>query len=159
MQKIAYLGLGIMGRGMAANLLKAGYPVTVWNRTPERCAPLVAQGASQAATPAEAAAGADVIMYCLSDDKAVEDLVWGEGKLIDAVKPGQIVIDMTTLHPDTSRKEYAAFTAKGAEFLDAPVFAGNDHAGAMAEIHLPRTTRRRPRSHVPPETVSQGQGG
>ena len=56
MKKIAYLGMGIMGRGMAANLLKAGYPVTVWNRTPERCQPLVAQGAPQAATPAEAAA-------------------------------------------------------------------------------------------------------
>jgi 3-hydroxyisobutyrate dehydrogenase-like beta-hydroxyacid dehydrogenase len=68
MKKIAYLGLGIMGRGMAANLLKAGYPVTVWNRTAERCAPLVAQGAQQAASPAEAAAGADLIMYCLSDD-------------------------------------------------------------------------------------------
>ncbi len=128
MQQIAYLGLGIMGRGMAANLLKAGYPVTVWNRTAERCAPLVAQGARQAATPAEAVQGADVIMYCLSDDKAVEDLVWGEGKLIDAVKPGQIVIDMTTLHPDTSRKEYAAFTAKGAEFLDAPVFGSKNEA-------------------------------
>ncbi len=124
MQKIAYLGLGIMGRGMVANLLKAGYPVTVWNRTAERCAPLVAQGA----TPAEAAAGADVIMYCLSDDKAVEDLVWGAGKLIDAVTPGQIVIDMTTLHPDTSRKEYAAFTALGAEFLDAPVFGSKNEA-------------------------------
>jgi 3-hydroxyisobutyrate dehydrogenase-like beta-hydroxyacid dehydrogenase len=128
MTNIAYLGLGIMGRGMAANLLKAGHNVTVWNRTPERCAPLVAQGAKQAATPAAAVAGADVIMYCLSDDKAVEDLVWGEGRLLDAVKPGQIVVDMTTLHPDTSRKEYAAFTAKGAEFLDAPVFGSKNEA-------------------------------
>lgn len=128
MTNIAYLGLGIMGRGMAANLLKAGYPVTVWNRTPERCAPLVAQGAQQAATPGAAVANADVIMYCLSDDNAVEDLVWGEGRLLDAVKPGQIVIDMTTLHPDTSRKEYAAITAKGAEFLDAPVFGSKNEA-------------------------------
>lgn len=128
MEKIAYLGLGIMGRGMAANLLKAGYPVTVWNRTAERCAPLVAKGATQAASPAEAVQGADVIMYCLSDDKAVEDLVWGNGKLIDAVSAGQIVVDMTTVHPDTSRKEYAEFAAKGVEFLDAPVFGSKNEA-------------------------------
>ncbi|MFM7175158.1 MAG: NAD(P)-binding domain-containing protein, partial [Caldilinea sp.] len=88
MSTIAYLGLGIMGRGMAANLLKAGHGVTVWNRTAERCAPLVALGAQQAATPAHAVADAEVILYCLSDDSAVEDLVWGEGRLIDAVRPG-----------------------------------------------------------------------
>ena len=128
MMKIAYLGMGTMGRGMAANLLKAGYPVTAWNRTAERCAPLVAQGAQQAASPAEAAAGADLVMYCLSDDAAVEDLVWGAGELLAAVQPGQIVVDMTTLHPDTSRKEAAAYSAKGGRFLDAPVFGSKNEA-------------------------------
>jgi len=128
MTAIAYLGLGIMGRGMSANLLKAGHDVTVWNRTPERCRPLVELGASQAATPAEAVAGADIVMYCLSDDRAVTDLVWGEGRLIDAVRPGQIVLDMTTVHPDTSRAEFAAFTERGVEFLDAPVFGSKNEA-------------------------------
>jgi 3-hydroxyisobutyrate dehydrogenase-like beta-hydroxyacid dehydrogenase len=128
MQKIAYLGMGTMGGGMAANLLKAGYPVTVWNRTAERCAPLVARGAQQAASPAEAAAGADVVMYCLSDDAAVEDLVWGEGGLLAAVQAGQIVVDMTTLHPDTSRREAAAYAGKGVRFLDAPVFGSKNEA-------------------------------
>jgi 3-hydroxyisobutyrate dehydrogenase-like beta-hydroxyacid dehydrogenase len=128
MQKIAYLGLGIMGGGMAANLLKAGYPVTVWNRTAERCAPLVAQGAKQADTPAQAVGDADVIMYCLSDDQAVEDLVFGAGNLISAVRSGQIVCDMTTLHPDTSRKEAAAYAEKGVEFLDSPVFGSKNEA-------------------------------
>ncbi len=128
MKSIAYLGLGIMGRGMAANLLKAGYPVTVWSRTPERCAPLVAQGAVQADTPAAAAAGAGVIMYCLSDDAAVEDLVFGQGDLISAVQAGQIVIDLTTVHPDTSRKTAAAYAQKGARFLDAPVFGSKNEA-------------------------------
>ena len=126
--KIAYLGMGIMGRGMAANLLKAGYEVTVWNRTPERCAPLVEQGAAQADTPAEAAAEADVIMYCLSDDAAVADLVFGSGALISAVKPGQIVIDMTTVHPDTSRREAAAYAEKDVRFLEAPVFGSKNEA-------------------------------
>lgn len=128
MKRIAYLGMGIMGRGMAANLLKAGYPVTVWNRTPERCAPLVAAGASQAATPAEAVADADVVLYCLSDDAAVEDLVWGSGDLLSGVKAGQIVVDMTTLHPSTSLREAADFRARGARFLDAPVFGSKNEA-------------------------------
>jgi len=113
MKKIAYLGMGTMGRGMAANLVKAGHQVTVWNRSPERCADLVARGAKQAATPAEAAAGAELVMYCLSDDAAVEDLVWGAGDLLSAVQPGQIVVDMTTLHPSVSLKEAAAYGAKG----------------------------------------------
>ncbi len=128
MEKIAYLGMRIMGRGMAANLLKAGYPVTVWNRSPERVQPLVEQGASSAASPADAVRDADVVMYCLSDDAAVSDLVWGAGELLDGVHAGQVVIDMTTLHPETSRKEAAAFAAKGVEFLDAPVFGSKNEA-------------------------------
>ncbi len=128
MKNIAYLGIGIMGRGMAANLLKAGYPVTVWSRTASNCAPLVSKGAKQAATPAEAVAGADVVMYCLSDDAAVLDLVFGQGNLAAAVKAGQIVVDMTTIHPDTTRKEAAAFVEKGVRFLDAPVFGSKNEA-------------------------------
>ena len=128
MKKIAYLGMGTMGRGMASNLIKAGHAVTVWNRSAERCADLVARGAKQASTPAEAAAGAELVMYCLSDDAAVEDLVWGAGDLLSAVQPGQIVVDMTTLHPSVSRKEAAAFAAKGARFLDAPVFGSKNEA-------------------------------
>ena len=128
MQKIAYLGIGVMGRGMVGNLLAAGYPVTVWNRTPERCDLLVAKGAQQANSPAEAVAGADVIMYCLSDDAAVEDLVFGDGDLISGVKAGQITIDMTTIHPDTTRKEAAAYAEKGVRFLEAPVFGSKNEA-------------------------------
>jgi 3-hydroxyisobutyrate dehydrogenase-like beta-hydroxyacid dehydrogenase len=128
MQKIAYLGIGIMGRGMVSNLLKAGYSVTVWNRTAARTAPLVAQGARQAATAAEAVREADVVMYCLSDDKAVEELVWGQDGVLSGVRAGQTVLDMTTVNPDTSRKEYAAYAEKGVEFLDAPVFGSKGEA-------------------------------
>lgn len=128
MQTITYIGMGVMGRGMAANLLKAGYPVTVWNRTAERCQPLVDQGATQAATVAEAVADADAILYCLSDDAAVEDLVFGDGGLLEAVHAGQTVIDMTTVLRDTSLKEAAAFTEKGVRFLDAPVFGSKNEA-------------------------------
>ncbi len=128
MEKIAYLGLGIMGQGMAGNLLKAGYPVTVWNRTPDRCTPLVARGAKQAATPAQAVREADVIMYCFSDDAAVEAVVFGEDGILAGVRAGQIALDMTTLHPDTSRREAAAYAEKGVEFLDAPVFGSKNEA-------------------------------
>jgi 3-hydroxyisobutyrate dehydrogenase-like beta-hydroxyacid dehydrogenase len=128
MEKISYLGLGIMGQGMAANLLKAGYPVTVWNRTAARCEPLVAQGAKQANSPAEAVTNADVVMYCVNDDAAVESLVFGEGGVLAGVRAGQIVIDLTTVHPDTTRKEAAAYAAKGVRFLDAPVFGSKNEA-------------------------------
>ncbi len=128
MEKIAYLGLGIMGQGMVTNLLKAGYPVTVWNRTSDRCAPFVAQGATQANSPAEATAEADVVMYCVSDDAAVEALVFGEDGVLSGVSSGQIVIDLTTIHPDTTRKEAAALAAKGVRFLDAPVFGSKNEA-------------------------------
>ena len=128
MTKIAYLGIGIMGRGMVGNLLKAGHNVTVWNRTTERCDPLVEQGASKASSTAEAVADAEVVMYCLSDDAAVEDLVFGSGDLISGVQAGQIAIDMTTIHPDTTRKEAAAYAGKGVRFLDAPVFGSKNEA-------------------------------
>jgi 3-hydroxyisobutyrate dehydrogenase-like beta-hydroxyacid dehydrogenase len=117
-----------MGQGMAANLVKAGYPVTVWNRTAARCEPLVGQGATQANSPAEAIAGADVIMYCVSDDAAVEALVFGEGGVLAGVKAGQIVVDLTTIHPDTTRQEAAAYAEKGVRFLDAPVFGSKNEA-------------------------------
>lgn len=128
MTNIAYLGLGIMGRGMVSNLLKGGHSVTVWNRTPERAQPLVEKGARVAASPAEAVRGADLIMYCLSDDAAVEDLLWGTGGLMNAVQSGQTVVDLTTVHPDTARKSYAAYAGKGVEFLDAPVFGSKNEA-------------------------------
>ncbi len=129
-KKIAYLGMGIMGRGMAANLIAAGHDVTVWNRTAEKAQPVVEKGAKLAGTPSEAVQGAEIVMYCLSDDAAVEDLVFGEGRLIDAVESGQIVVDMSTVHPDTSAREAAAFQEKGARFLDAPVFGSKGEAAA-----------------------------
>lgn len=128
MKKIAYLGMGTMGRGMAANLLRAGYPVTVWNRTPGRCAALIERGARQADSVADAVMDADVIMYCLSDDAAVEDLLWGNGNLLSLVRAGQTVVDMTTVHPDTARKTAAAYAAKGVRFLEAPVFGSKNEA-------------------------------
>lgn len=130
MEKIAYLGLGTMGSGMAKNLLQAGYQVTVWNRSPERCIPLVEQGATQAGTPTEAVSDAQIIMYCLSDDAAVETLVFGTDGLLSKVREGQIAVDMSTVHPDISRRQAAAYAEKGVEFLDAPVFGSKNESAA-----------------------------
>lgn len=130
MKRVAYLGLGIMGQGMASNLIKAGYEVTVWNRTPERCAALAARGAHCADTPAQAVADADVIMYCLSDDSAVKDLVFGSGRVLEAVHKGQIAVDMSTVYPQLSRQQADAYARKGVEFLDAPVFGSKNEAAS-----------------------------
>jgi 3-hydroxyisobutyrate dehydrogenase-like beta-hydroxyacid dehydrogenase len=130
MTKIAYIGLGIMGSGMASNLLKAGYSVTVWNRTSQRCAPLVEQGATQADTPAQAAAAADIVMYCLSNEAAIEDTVFGADGILSGVHQGQIAIDMSTVHPNTSDLEAMAYAEKGVEFLDAPVFGSKNESAA-----------------------------
>jgi 3-hydroxyisobutyrate dehydrogenase-like beta-hydroxyacid dehydrogenase len=88
----------------------------------------VAQGAKQAATPAQAVREVDVIMYCFSDDSAVEAVVFGKDGILTGVREGQIALDMTTLHPSTSRREAAAYAEKGVEFLDAPVFGSKNEA-------------------------------
>lgn len=130
MEKIAFLGLGIMGQGMAHNLLKAGYSLTVWNRTARKCAPFVKRGAAKAATPAEAAQDADVILYCLADDAAVESVVFGPQGILEGVHSGQIAINMTTQMPALSLREAAAYKAKGVHFLDAPVFGSKNEAAS-----------------------------
>lgn len=122
MEKVAFLGLGIMGYNVSANLLKAGHPLTVYNRTAERAVGLVKAGAQQARTPREAVADADVIMIMLSDDKAIEGVVFGPDGVLEGVRAGQVAIDLTTCMPKTSLREAAAFNSKGVEFLDAPVF-------------------------------------
>lgn len=119
-----------MGSGMATNLLKAGYDLSVWNRNPESCKPLVEQGATQAQTPAKAVENADVIMYSLANDNAVEEVVFGEDGILSKVLSPQIAIDMSTVHPDTSRREAAAYAEKQVEFLDAPVFGSKNESAA-----------------------------
>jgi 3-hydroxyisobutyrate dehydrogenase-like beta-hydroxyacid dehydrogenase len=122
MKKIAFLGIGIMGHNIVTNLLKAGYPLTVYNRTGSKCDPLVKLGAIQAKSPKEAIADADVVMVMLNDDTGIENVMFGKDGVVEGIKPGQIVIDLTTCLPKTSLREAAAVKAKGAMFLDAPVF-------------------------------------
>jgi 3-hydroxyisobutyrate dehydrogenase-like beta-hydroxyacid dehydrogenase len=128
MKKIAFLGLGTMGAGMAANLQKAGHVMTVWNRDGKRAASFVKAGATRAKTPAEAVVGAEIIFYSFSDDASVDEVVFGEDGVMGAVEKGQIALDLTTVHPDTSRREATAYAEKKVEFLDVPVFGSKNEA-------------------------------
>ncbi len=132
---IAYLGLGTMGSGMAANLLKAGYQLTVWNRNPEKCEPFARKGARVADTPADAVRDVDLVMYSLSDDQAVEDVVFGSKGILSGIKEGQIAIDMSTVLPAMSLREQKAYADHGVDFLDAPVF-GSKKESADAKLWI-----------------------
>jgi 3-hydroxyisobutyrate dehydrogenase len=114
--KIAFLGLGIMGRPMAANLVRAGHDVTVWNRTPKQV-----EGAKTAGTPAEAAKDAEVVWICVADTKAVEEVLFGKSGVEASLRPGMIVADSSTILPSSSQEFAKRIRAKGADFVDAPI--------------------------------------
>ena len=115
--KVAFLGLGIMGGPMAANLVKAGHDVTVWNRTPGK----TVAGARVAASPAEAAKGCEVVWTCVSDTRAVEHVLFGPQGVVEVLTPGMIVADSSTILPSASRDFAARVRKTGADFVDAPV--------------------------------------
>jgi 3-hydroxyisobutyrate dehydrogenase-like beta-hydroxyacid dehydrogenase len=138
---VAFLGLGTMGAPMAANILRRGHTLAVWNRSAHRAAPLVDAGARLAATPADAARDADVIVLMLADPPAVRAVLDGDAAasgstasgstasgstasgsgILAALRPGALVIDMSTVDPATARAVDAEVRARGGRFLDAPV--------------------------------------
>jgi 3-hydroxyisobutyrate dehydrogenase-like beta-hydroxyacid dehydrogenase len=107
---ISYLGLGTMGSEMASNLLKGGYELTVWNRSVEKCEPFGRKGARAANTPADAVRDVDLVMYMLSNDQAVDEVVFGSKGILSRIKEGQIAMDMSTVLPATSLREPEAYT-------------------------------------------------
>ncbi len=125
---ISYLGLGTMGSGMAANLLKAAYKLTVWNRNAEKCEPFARKGARVADTPADAVRDVDLIMYSLGNDQAVEEVVFGSKGILSGIKEGQIAMDMSTVLPATSLREQEAYAKHGVDFVDAPVFGSKQES-------------------------------
>jgi 3-hydroxyisobutyrate dehydrogenase-like beta-hydroxyacid dehydrogenase len=132
---ISYLGLGTMGSGMVSNLLKAGYKLTVWNRSAKKCGPFGKKGARIADTPADAVRQAELVMYCLSNDQAVEEVVFGPKGILSGIKEGQIAVDMSTVLPATSLREEEAYTKRGVDFLDVPVF-GSKQESADAKLWI-----------------------
>lgn len=125
---IAFIGMGTMGAAMALNLLKAGYAVTVHNRTREREAPLAEAGARRADSPQAAARDANVVITCVSDTPDVEALILGENGVIRGAKAGAIVVDMSTISPSATRRISRALAEKGIRMLDAPVSGGSEGA-------------------------------
>ena len=119
MAKLGFLGLGIMGRPMASNLAKAGHDVTVWNRTPGKDV----EGAKTAASPAEAAQSAEVVWLCVSDTKAVEDILFGAQGVHQSLSAGQIIVDSSTISPSSTRQFAQRVSAKGVQYVDAPIFS------------------------------------
>src|SRR3984893_5480720 len=132
---ISYLGLGTMGSGMVSSLLKAGYEVTVWNRSVEKSKPFARKGARVADTPADAVRDVDLVMYSLSNDQAIEEVVFGAKGILSGIKEGQIAIDMSTVLPAMSLREQDAYTKRGVDFLDAPVF-GSKNESAKAKLWI-----------------------
>lgn len=121
MKKIGFIGLGTMGAPMAANLLKQGFEVTVYNRTASKCEPLVELGASASSTPREAAAQADTVITMVSDDSSIAAVYDGEDGLLAGLRQGATVIDCSTVSPALVRETASKVEALGAVFLDAPV--------------------------------------
>ncbi len=122
--QVAWIGLGLMGQPMARNLLRAGHSLTVWNRTVARAQALEAQGARRAATPAAAAAGAEVVFTCVSDPPALQEVLWGPQGVLSGLRAGTVLVDCSTVSPDLARSVAEACAARGAEFLEAPVTGG-----------------------------------
>lgn len=128
MARVAFLGLGTMGRGMVANLLAAGHDVTVYNRSPQPVDEVVAAGATHSGTIADAVHGADYVMYCLADDPAVEQVALGPGGVVESVDASSLVIDLSTISPELGMREHEGYAARGVRFLDAPVFGSRNEA-------------------------------
>ncbi len=139
--KIGLIGLGLMGRPMGMNLLKAGHALTVWNRTASRADELVAAGATLAKSPREAAAGCDVLLTVVSDPPALEEVLWGsggttvgkEGGALSALRSGSMYIDCSTVSPALARKIADACAERGVRFLDAPM-TGGDWGAKKSEL-------------------------
>lgn len=115
--RVAFLGLGIMGRAMASNLVKAGNEVAVWNRSAGK----EVAGARSAASPAEAARGAEVVWMCVSDTQAVESLLFGPQGVEESLAEGMTVVDSSTISPSATRKFAERVQARGARYVDAPM--------------------------------------
>ena len=128
MERIGFVGLGTMGAAMAANLRRAGFEVTVWNRTPGRAGDLVELGAREAATPAAVAAAADVVVCCVSDTPDVEAVLFDDDGVAHGLAAGGLVIDCSTISPSATATFAQRLADQGIQLVDAPVSGGSEGA-------------------------------
>lgn len=128
---LGFAGIGLMGLPMCRRLLAAGYPLTVWNRSPDKCAALVADGARLASSPAELCRDSDMLLLCLADTAVVREVVFGEQGIAQGGRRGQLLIDFSSLEPTATREMAAELAAlSGMAWLDAPVSGGTPGAEA-----------------------------
>jgi 2-hydroxy-3-oxopropionate reductase len=127
-ERIAFLGIGLMGAPMSANLLKAGFALTAWNRSPAKAETLKEQGAKVAASAADAVKDADIIITMLSNGPAVEEVLFGAPNVAAAIRKGALVIDMSSIPPATARAHAERLAKLGIAHLDAPVSGGTGGA-------------------------------
>lgn len=123
--RIGWIGTGVMGLSMCGHLLKGGYPTTIHTRTPAKAQPLIDQGAQLVSTPKEVAAQSDIIFSIVGFPKDVEEVYLGENGVLAGVRPGSILVDMTTTAPSLAQTIHQAAQAKGVEAIDAPVSGGD----------------------------------
>lgn len=128
MERIGFIGIGLMGSRMTTRLLEAGYPVEIWNRSPGKCDELAARGAKVASSLAGIADRCDVLMLCLSDTAAVQAVMTGEHGLADFLRHGQLIVDFSSITPDATRELAALAAHKGVDWVDAPVSGGTGGA-------------------------------
>jgi 3-hydroxyisobutyrate dehydrogenase len=126
--RVGFCGMGTMGAAMAANLARAGFPLTVWNRTPGRAELPVSLGATEAATPRELAAAVDVVVICVSDTPDVAAVLFGPDGVAESARDGLLVIDCSTIAPAETREFAARLAEKGTRMVDAPVSGGSEGA-------------------------------
>src|SRR4051794_30737570 len=131
---VAFLGLGTMGGPMAANVARAGFPTTVWNRSPGKSGPPEDAGASVASTAAEAASAARVVVTMLTGDSVLEDLFFGDdpdsGGVASALNPGDVLIEMSTTSPEWMRDAAKRLSDRGVVVVDSPVFGSSEPAAS-----------------------------
>lgn len=126
--QIGFIGLGIMGSGMARNLLDKGHNVVVWNRTPSRLEPLVAAGAVAGDSPADVARRCPIVMICVSDTPDVDAVLMSEGGLLEGISEGSLVVDHSTISPAGTVWFADEVAARGGAWVDAPVSGGSEGA-------------------------------
>ncbi len=124
-EKVGFIGLGIMGKPMAKNLIQAGYELVVHNRSPEKADELAREGATAAESPKEVAGQSDIIISMLPDSLDVREALAGEGGVLEGIEEGALVVDMSTISPVVTEELAAAVGEKGASMLDAPVSGGD----------------------------------
>lgn len=143
MQRVGFIGIGLMGRQITRRLLMAGYPLTIWNRTRKRAQEILDAGAAWAETPAACARAADVVITMVTDSAASEEVICGSGGVLEGSRPGMILIDMASIAPEISRSIAAKASAKGVSMLDAPV-TGNPKVASDGKLGImaggPRAT-------------------